>query len=95
MVIGVVIIDLYIPHALSLKDKRHYIRSVKDKLISHFKISVSEVEFQDSWQRSRIGGVVIGKDKESISPVLSSIINFSQKNWPDILLNVNTEFIDI
>ena len=95
MVVGVVIIDFYIPQALSLKEKRHYTRSIKDKLISNFKISVSEIDFHDSWQRSRIGAAVIGKDKEGVNQVLSSVVKFSEKQWPDILFNVSLEFVNI
>lgn len=95
MVVGVIIIDIYIPQALSLKEKRHYIRSIKDKLISNFKISVSEIDFHDSWQRSRIGAVVIGRDKEGVNQVLSSVVKFSEKQWPDILFNVSLEFVNI
>ncbi len=95
MVIGVAIIDFYIQDALSLKEKRHYVRSIKDKLVSNFKISVSEIDFHDSWQRSRIGVAVIGKDKEGVNQVLSSVVKFSQKNWPDILLDISLEFLNL
>lgn len=95
MVVGVIIIDFYIPQALSLKEKRHYVRSIKDKLTSNFKISVSEIDFHDSWQRSRIGAAVIGRDKEGVNQVLSSVVKFSEKQWPDILFNVSLEFVSI
>ncbi len=95
MVIGVAIIDFYIPESLSLKEKRHYIRSIKDKLISNFKVSVSEIDFQDSWQRSRIGAAVIGADKEGVNQALSSIVKFSQRQWPDILFDISLEFVNL
>ena len=95
MVVGVVIIDFYIPQALSLKEKRHYIRSIKDKLNSHFKISISEIDFQETWQRSKIGAVAIGADKAGVNEVLSALIKFSQKQWPDLILDIKLEFINL
>ncbi|MGC8587417.1 MAG: DUF503 domain-containing protein [Hydrogenobaculum sp.] len=95
MIVGIVIIDFYIPDALSLKEKRHYVRSIKDKLVSNFKISVSEVDFHDSWQRSRIGAAVVGVDKEGVNQALSSIVKFSEKQWPDIIFNISLEFLNI
>ena len=95
MTVGLLIIAIHIYNALSLKDKRKYVKSIKDKITNHFKISVSEVEFHNSWQRSKIGAVVIGTDKESVNSYLSSIINFVQKYWPDLLVNISKEFINI
>ncbi len=95
MVIGLLIIEIYIHNALSLKDKRKHIKSIKDKIASHFKVSLAEVDFQDSWQRSKIAVVIVGVDKNVLSQTLNSIINFSEKYWPDMLSHVNVEFIDI
>jgi len=95
MIVGVAIIDFYMPEVLSLKEKRHYIRSIKDKLNSHFKISISEIDFQETWQRSKIGAVAIGADKAGVNEVLSALIKFSQKQWPDLILDIKLEFINL
>ncbi|MDQ3956910.1 MAG: DUF503 domain-containing protein [Actinomycetota bacterium] len=55
MFIGVARIELFIPHSSSLKDKRHVLRAVIDGVRRKFNVSISEVAFQDLWQRAAIG----------------------------------------
>ena len=58
MVIGLLSIELHLPGARSLKDKRMVLRSVKDRL-KKFNVSVSETEHQDLWQRAELGVVTV------------------------------------
>lgn len=95
MIIGLLTLEIYMYNAFSLKDKRKYIKSIKDRISSNFKVSVAEVDFQDSWQRSKIAIAIVGIDKNVLSRAINSIINFSEKNWPDLISNVSTEFINI
>ena len=57
IVIALLTLDIHIPHAHSLKDKRMILRSLKDRLRSKFNVSVSEVDHQDLWQRSQVSVV--------------------------------------
>ncbi|HYP24147.1 MAG TPA: DUF503 domain-containing protein [Actinomycetota bacterium] len=54
MFIGVARLELFIPDATSLKDKRHVLRSVTDGVRRKFNVSVAEVAYQDLWQRTAI-----------------------------------------
>ena len=47
MPIGLLTLELYIPDAQSLKDKRQVLRSLKDRLRGHFNVAVAELEHQD------------------------------------------------
>ncbi len=53
-VIALLTLDIHIPHAQSLKDKRMIVRRLKDRLRSKFNVAVSEVEHQELWQRSQL-----------------------------------------
>ena len=55
MKIGVMKVRLHVPMAQSLKDKRQVIRSLKDRLLSRFYVSVAEVADQDLHQMATIG----------------------------------------
>lgn len=48
-------IDLHIPAARSLKDKRSVIRRLQSRLRDDLGVSVAEVEHQDKWQRCGLG----------------------------------------
>ena len=57
MPIGLLTLEIHIPDAQSLKDKRQVLRSLKDRLRAHFNVAVAELEHQELWQRSRVGVV--------------------------------------
>lgn len=59
MVIAVLQIELDIPGAQSLKDKRRVIKSIKDACHRHHMASVSEVGSLDVWNRSILGIAVV------------------------------------
>lgn len=52
--VGILAADIHFPENGSLKDKRQRMRSIKANLAGKFGASVSEVGFQDLWQRSRL-----------------------------------------
>lgn len=52
-------VELTIPGAQSLKDKRRALRSAVERLRSRFNAAVSEVADQDVWQRATLGLAVV------------------------------------
>lgn len=59
-------IELMIPHAQSLKDKRREVRGLKERISSKFNASVAEVGYQDKWQRSVLAVCLVGNDKPQL-----------------------------
>ncbi|OUR64546.1 hypothetical protein A9Q79_04380 [Methylophaga sp. 42_25_T18] len=59
-------IEMIIPHAQSLKDKRSVIRGLKDRISSKFNASVAEVGYQDKWQRAVLAVSLVGGDKRQL-----------------------------
>jgi len=64
--ISLLTIELVIPHAQSLKDKRSVIRGLKDRISSKFNASVAEVGYQDKWQRAVLVVSFVGSDKRQL-----------------------------
>ena len=52
-------VELSIPHAQSIKDRRQVVRSIKDKLRNSFNVSVAELDDATLWNRATIGLVSI------------------------------------
>ena len=71
--IAFVSVTLHIPHAGSLKDKRRYIKSIKDKLHNQFNASVAEIDKQDKWQQAVIGIVMLSSDRVYLEQQYSRI----------------------
>ena len=62
MPVGLLTLEIYIPDAHSLKDKRQVIRSLKDRLRSRFNVAVAELDHHDTWQRSQVGVVSLSNN---------------------------------
>ena len=72
-------LELYLPYCQSLKEKRNILRSVSGRLRSRFNFSVSEIDFQETWQRGRIGAVSIGPDRRRLEQLAQQLVAESEK----------------
>ena len=79
MPIGLLTLEIHIPDARSLKDKRQVLRRLKDRLRAHFNVAVAELEHQELWQRSRIGVVSISGDGKHLEESLEAIAAESER----------------
>ncbi len=59
MPIAKLTVELSIPHAQSIKDRRQVVRSLKDKLRHGFNISIAELDDAALWNRATLGMVAI------------------------------------
>jgi uncharacterized protein YlxP (DUF503 family) len=71
--ISLLTIELMIPWARSLKDKRSAVRGLKDRLRSRFNASVAEVAFQDKWQRAVIAVCILGSDRRQLESEMAKV----------------------
>ena len=71
--ISLLTIELMIPWARSLKDKRSAVRGLKDRLRSRFNASVTEVSYQDKWQRAVIAVCILGSDRRQLESDMSKV----------------------
>lgn len=68
--IGVLTLEIHIEDSHSLKDKRHVIKSLKDRLRERFNVSVAEIDYLDSWQRSVVAAVTVANDRVRAEQIL-------------------------
>ncbi len=71
--ISLLTIELMIPWARSLKDKRSAVRGLKDRLRSRFNASVAEVGYQDKWQRAVIAVCILGSDRRQLESDMARV----------------------
>jgi len=77
--ISLLTIELMIPWARSLKDKRSAVRGLKDRLRSRFNASVAEVACQDKWQRAVIAVCIVDSDKRQLESVMTRVRQLSEE----------------
>lgn len=76
--ISLLTIELMIPWARSLKDKRSAVRGLKDRLRSRFNASVVEVAYQDKWQRAIIAVCIIDSDRRKLESDMARVRQLSE-----------------
>jgi uncharacterized protein len=93
MVIGLLTLDLHIPGARSLKDKRHALHSLEARLRERFNVSVAEVEHQDLWQRARLAVVSVNTDAGHLDATLQAAAGEAEQARLIEVLDVHTEVL--
>jgi uncharacterized protein len=71
--IGVLTLELRLDNSHSLKDKRHVVKSLQDRLRNKFNVAVAEIDYQDLWQRSAVAAVTVSSDRVHAEKVLRSV----------------------
>jgi uncharacterized protein len=93
VVIALLTLDIHIPHAQSLKEKRMVVRSLKDRLRAKFNVSVSEVDHQDLWQRSQVSVAIVGSDEKFLQKVLEEAAEEAERIAPECSIQSNIEIV--
>lgn len=70
--IGVLTLELRLEHAHSLKDKRHVVQGLKDRLRRKFNVAVAEIDYQETWQRALVAAVTVSGDHERAALILQA-----------------------
>ena len=92
--IGVLTLELKIDHAHSLKDKRHVVKSLKEKLRSRFNLAVAEIDCQDLWQRSVVAIVTVAPDHARGEQVLQAVEKEAALLLGPSLVGATVEWLD-
>jgi uncharacterized protein YlxP (DUF503 family) len=72
-VVGVLTLELRIDQAHSLKEKRHVVKSLKDRLRNKFNVSVSEIDDQDVHNSSVIAAAIVSPSRPFAEKVLIAV----------------------
>ena len=92
--IGVLTLEMRFEEAHSLKDKRHFVRGVKDRLRKSFNEAVAEIDGQDLWQRSTISAVTVSPSRELAAQTLESAEQTAADLLGRNLVTATIEFIE-
>jgi uncharacterized protein YlxP (DUF503 family) len=66
-------VELSIPHAQSIKDRRQVVRSIKDKLRHGFNVSIAELDEAALWNRATLGIAAISGSTSYLSGQMREI----------------------
>jgi len=76
MVVGVLRLELHLPDAHSLKEKRRVIRAIASRVRNKFNVSIAECEAQDLWQHAVLGIAQVGNEEPHVDACLRGVVQF-------------------
>lgn len=83
MIIGAAVCECIIYNAHSLKEKRAVLQRILTRLKQKFNVSVSEVDYQDVWQRTKIAIAAVTSSRVSTEQELQNALKFID-SFPEI-----------
>ena len=92
-VVGLLTLQLHIRHAHSLKEKRHVLHGLKDRLRKRFNVSVAEVGGQDTWQASVVAVVMVSGDRQRLQKQLAKAESEAERWLGADLIGSEVEFL--
>ena len=95
MVIGVCRIVLSIDEVFSLKEKRHILKSIIERLKSRFNASVAEVDLNDKWKNAVLGVACVSNEAAHADSMIANIVNFIENDGRAVLVDYITETIHV
>ena len=93
MVVGILQIELSIPDAFSLKDKRQAVKSLKDRIAHHHNVSIAEVGALDEHRRSVLGVAMVSNDKAYVEGALSKLVDLVRLTTNVSLTDYQIDFV--
>lgn len=92
-VVAVLTLELHIEHSHSLKDKRHVVKGLKDRLRERFNVSVAEIDGMESWQHSVVAAVTVSHDRKYAEQLLQAVENDSANTLGGMLTGSSVEWL--
>jgi uncharacterized protein YlxP (DUF503 family) len=92
--VGILILEIRLSDARSLKDKRHWVKGLKDRLRNGHNVSVAEVDDQDMWNASTVAVVTVSGSRENAAKVLESCERVAAAHLGPQLVSVTLDWLD-
>ncbi len=93
MIVGIARIELHVPEAQSLKDKRSVIKSLKERARGRFNIAIAEVEANEKWQWACLGVATVADDRRGAESGVRAVVEWIRSNPMVSLIRVEEEIL--
>jgi len=87
------LVELHLPDVESLKDKRHVLKGLKERVRARFEVSVAEVDNQDLWQRATLALAYVSADSRHANEVIAKAMDFIEDNVAGRVLDTSVEIL--
>lgn len=93
MIVGLLQLQVSVFDAMTLKDKRRVIKSLKDRIKNKFNVSIAEVGHTDSIRTSLLGVAMVANEKRFVDSALSKVVEFVRRTPQLSLIDYSIENI--
>jgi uncharacterized protein YlxP (DUF503 family) len=91
--VGVLTLELRIEHAHSLKEKRHVVKSLKDRLRNKFNVAVAEIDDMDLHNSAVIAVATVSPSRPFAEKILQSVEREAAGLLGPMLIRVEVEWL--
>ncbi len=93
MIIGTCLVEIHIPYASSLKEKRQVVKSILALTRNKFNISIAEVEDQDLWQKAVLGVACVSNEAAQANSQIDKVVDFLESDGRFEVVKIEVEII--
>jgi len=86
-------IQVSVFEAMTLKDKRRIIKSLKDRIRNKYNVSIAEVGHNDSIRTAILGVALVANKSRFVNSALDEIVNFVRSIPQLTLVDYNIETV--
>lgn len=86
-------LELSLPYARSLKEKRMALNSLMDRVRTRFGASVAEVGQQDVWQRAEVGVALVSGEERHLREMAAKVTEFVASHWEGEICAAQVEIL--
>jgi len=86
-------VELHLADVGSLKEKRHVLKGLKEKVKNRFGVAVAEVDYLDSWQRATLAVASVSHDSRHANEVVSKAVAFIESLVDGHVIDLQIEIL--
>jgi uncharacterized protein YlxP (DUF503 family) len=88
-------VELHLPGARSLKDKRHDVRSLVERLRHRLAVLVVESDHQDLHQRAALAMTALATDAEAARGTVARALDVVHESFPGVVLDERIKLVQV
>lgn len=92
--IGVLTLEIHLSESRSLKDKRHWVRGLKDRLRASHNVAVAEIEDQQMLNHAVVSAVTVSPSREAAAKILESAERVAASFLGPSLVSADIEWVE-
>jgi hypothetical protein len=91
MFVGVLQVELAIPGAFSLKDKRHVLKGLLERVRRDFAVSAAEVDRLEVWNSAIVGIAFVSNETRHAQSHLQKVLNALERGRDAVVTDAQME----